>query len=139
MTVKKPYGQGDATYIAMGSSHGIRELIDTFYDTMESNASFQVIWHMHTEDRETMRDKLALFLCLWTGGPKIYIEKYGRISIPSAHGHLPVTEVERDQWLECMHIALTKTGYPSDLIKYLMIQLARPAESIRLYCRAKIQ
>ena len=32
-----------------------------------------------------------------TGGRRLFSEKYGRISIPSAHAHLGVTAVERDQ------------------------------------------
>jgi len=131
------YGRGDTTYQAMGGHEGIRDLVDTFYDTMEGNPEFRVIWSWHTEDRETMRDKLALFLTMWSGGPRDYIEKYGTINIPKAHTHLKVTETERNHWLKCMQSALNKKSYPESLNDYLMIQLAKPAESIRLACSNK--
>ena len=67
------YGRGDATFLALGGLEGVRELVDAFYTTMEREEDYQVLWTLHTEDRETMRDKLALFLSMWSGGPKNYI------------------------------------------------------------------
>ena len=125
------YGRGDATFLALGGLDGVRELVDAFYTTMEREEDYQMLWTLHTEDQETMRAKLALFLSMWSGGPKNYIDKYGQINIPAAHKHLTVTHVERDLWLACMSTALHEKLYPDDLIEYMMIQLARPAEVIR--------
>jgi hemoglobin len=43
---------------------------------------------MHKGDLETIKDKLSLFLMGWLGGPRLYADKYGSISIPQAHQHL---------------------------------------------------
>lgn len=98
---------------------------------MESDERFQTIWDMHPEDKEVSRDKLARFLCGWLGGPKLYREKYGSISIPRAHEHLAIATTERDQWLTCM--AETVAGQPFDAAfkTYLMEQLFVPAEGVR--------
>ena len=66
-----------------------------------------------------------------TGGRRLFSEKYGRISIPSAHAHLGVTAVERDLWLDCMARALAQQDYPESLVGYLLKELAVPAERIR--------
>lgn len=129
---KHAYGIGDATFTALGGTPGIRQLVDYFYDTMESNADFQTIWSWHHSDKVIMRDKLSLFLCAWTGGPKEYGAKYGGISIPAVHAHLSVGIAERDQWLNCMQFALEAMNYPEDLKNYMLQQLAIPAERVRV-------
>ncbi|MEM7562574.1 MAG: group II truncated hemoglobin, partial [Pseudomonadota bacterium] len=125
---------GDATYIAAGEQTGIRKLVDSFYDLMSSDPKYQVIFDWHPADPEITRDKLALFLCGWMGGPRPFVDKYGPIQIPLVHQHLAVTEVERDLWLDCMWHALCEQDYPETLRKYLIDQLYVPAERIRQAC-----
>ncbi|HUV21162.1 MAG TPA: group II truncated hemoglobin [Gammaproteobacteria bacterium] len=134
MTQQDAYGQGDSTYRAAGGQAGIRQLVDCFFDIMSSEPRYQVIYGWHPADKDESRDKLALFLCGWMGGPKPFIDKYGPIRIPAAHSHLQVTEVERDLWLECMGRALQQQNYPMALIEYLLQQLFIPAERIRQAC-----
>ena len=124
METTSNYGRGDATYLALGAQSGIRHLVDVFYETMEHK-------------NEVMRDSLALFLCMWSGGPKLYIEKYGSINIPKVHAHLPVSKTEVQLWLNCMREALLIQQYPQDLIDYLIINFTIPAEKIRKTCEKK--
>jgi hemoglobin len=101
---------------------------------MASDSKYATIYHWHPEDKEMSRDKLALFLCGWMGGPKPFIEKYGTIRIPDAHKHLDITAVERDLWLDCMARALAEQDYPPALVEYLRQQLYIPAERVRQVC-----
>ncbi|NKB98251.1 MAG: globin [Pseudomonadales bacterium] len=128
------YGVGNATFEACGEEAGVRQLVDSFYDLMEREDDFNNIRGMHTQDFQVARDKLARFLCGWTGGPRIYAEKYGAISIPHVHAHLPITANEKDQWLACMAGALDQQPYPESLKTYLLEQLSVPAERIRQVC-----
>ena len=134
MTQQKAYGERDSTYQAAGGQTGIRKLVDCFFDIMGSDPRYQTIYDWHPVDREESRDKLALFLCGWMGGPRPFVEKYGSISIPAVHQHLQVTELERDLWLECMGRALHQQEYPRALTEYLLRQLFIPAERIRQAC-----
>ena len=134
MTQPIEYGNGDATYQAAGRQIGIRKLVDCFFDIMASDSKYATIYHWHPEDKEMSRDKLALFLCGWMGGPKPFIEKYGTIRIPDAHKHLDITAVERDLWLDCMAHALAEQDYPPALVEYLLQQLYIPAERVRQVC-----
>lgn len=123
----KPYGQEDATYQAAGKYEGIKKLVDDFYDIMSELNASQHIREMHPENLEVSRDKLTRFLCAWTGGPRLYREKYGPISIPQAHSHLTIGSAERDAWLLCMKKALAKQDYPQAFQDYMITQLAVPA------------
>ena len=134
VTQQESYGKGDATYQAAGGQVGIRRLVDCFFDIMASDPHYATIYQWHPEDKETSRDKLALFLCGWMGGPRLFEEKYGRVRIPEAHRHLQVTAVERDQWLGCMSRALAEQDYPPELVNYLMQQFYIPAERVRQAC-----
>jgi hemoglobin len=137
MTPRDAYGQGDSTYNAVGGQSGIRRLVDCFFDIMGSESRYQVIYAWHPADKDESRDKLALFLCGWMGGPQHFIDKYGPIHIPAAHSHLQVTEVERDLWLECMGRAMRQQNYSVALIDYLLQQLFIPAERIRQACMSQ--
>jgi hemoglobin len=134
MTETPQYGDGNATFQACGGEVGIRNLVDAFYDLMTTEEKFANLRSMHPSDLAISRDKLARFLCGWTGGPRLYTEKYGSITIPGAHAHLRVTATERDQWLTCMASALALQPYPESLVKYLLAQLWVPAERIREAC-----
>ena len=127
---EKLYGQEDATYQAAGGQPGVRKLVDAFYDEMSTNPDYKRIYDWHP-DVNAARDRLARFLCGWMGGPRLYQETYGPISIPGVHRHLAVTHVEKDMWLSCMRAALNRQDYPEDLQRYLLEQLGKPAEMIR--------
>ena len=125
------YGSKDASFQAAGGEAGIRCLVDAFYDEMDRADYAADIRAMHPPDLDVSRDKLALFLCGWLGGPRLYAEKYGGISIPSAHAHLDIGLAERDAWLRCMKVALDKQDYAPDFKIYLLEQLSIPAERVR--------
>ncbi|MDC9727853.1 MAG: group II truncated hemoglobin [Methyloprofundus sp.] len=130
------FGTFDASYEAAGKEVGVRKLVDEFYRQMETLTEGQHIRAMHKEDLGTIKDKLALFLMGWLGGPRLYPDKYGSISIPQAHQHLVINEQERDAWLLCMKEALKVQDYSDDFKQYLIQQLAIPAERIRLSAKS---
>lgn len=131
MIETRKYGIGDASFQAAGGEPGIRKLVHEFFDRMGSDARFRRIYDMHPEDKLLSRDKLARFLCGWLGGPKLYSEKFGSISIPRAHEHLAIATAERDQWLTCMSETVAKQAFAADFKEYLLQQLFVPAEAIR--------
>ena len=126
---ERPYGEGDATFQAVGGEVGIRALVDHFYDIMQLDDPRIYSWH--PKDISMSRDKLASFLCGWMGGPRVYAEKYGPISIPGVHAHLAVDIDAKNEWLGCMAKALVKMEYPQALQDYLLTQLAVPANHIQ--------
>jgi hemoglobin len=134
MTASPKFGFQDTSFKAAGGIDGIARLVDAFYDNMDTLPQAEVIRAMHAEDLGVSRDKLARFLCGWLGGPRLFREKYGTISLTGVHSHLAVGEAERDAWLECMRLAIAEQDYSSDFSIYLLEQLAVPAERVRVIC-----
>ena len=133
------YGQGSATYDAVGGLQGLQQLVTEFYGIMDKSSAYAVIRDMHPTDLKESIDKLVSFLSGWMGGERLYAKKYGGIGIPQAHRHLAIDEAERDMWLACMHEALLKQDYPESLVSYLLEQLAIPAERVRVVSVAQRQ
>lgn len=126
------YGQGDASYQAAGKEAGIRKLVDEFYHQMATLPDASEILAMHKADLNVIKDKLAVFLIGWMGGPSTYGDKYGSLSIPSFHAYLDIKEAQRDAWLLCMREALKKQDFDDAFKQYLIFQLGVPAERIRV-------
>ena len=126
------YGSGDSTYQSVGGEAGITRLVNRFYDLMDSLPEARALRDMHPLDLTTSRQKLIYFLSGWMGGPKLFAEHYGSISLPVAHAHLPVDVDSKAMWLHCMATALEQLDYPPELRAYLLGKFETPAESIRL-------
>ncbi|WP_417615615.1 group II truncated hemoglobin [Oceanisphaera sp.] len=131
MQILPDFGQGDSSYNAAGGQEGLRQLARDFYHAMNTRADAAVIRAMHPADLDESIDKLARFLSGWLGGPSLYREKYGPISIPRAHGHLAIGTAERDAWLACMAQALEQQDYTPEFKSYLLKALSVPAERCR--------
>src|SRR4051794_37711200 len=100
------FGFGDASFRAAGGIEGLTRLVDAFYGYMDTLPEAAGIRAMHPDDLTLSRRKLTTFLCGWLGGPKLFTQEFGPISIPSAHAHLPIDEPERDAWMACMNKAV---------------------------------
>lgn len=131
MTNLPIYGQGDSSLQAAGGFAGLQQLATDFYIAMDTRADAAIIRAMHPSDLSESTDKLARFLTGWLGGPSLYREKYGPISIPRAHAHLSIGALERDAWLACMQQALTQQNYTPEFSAYLLRALSVPAERCR--------
>ena len=124
------YGEGSATYEAVGGFNGLQKLVTEFYRLMNESPDYKSIRDMHPQDLELSIDKLTCFLSGWMGGEALYLQKYGGGGMPKMHMHLSIGKAERDMWLNCMNEALVNQEYPKSLVSYLMVQLGFPAERI---------
>ena len=130
------YGVGDSSYKAAGELAGLTRLVDAFYDFMDSLPEVGKIREMHPVDLTESRKKLVYFLSGWLGGPRIYAQTFGQMSIPQAHQHLPLTQIESDMWILCMQKAVDEQPYAQSFKVYLIRQLRVPAQRIRAVCEA---
>jgi hemoglobin len=127
--------QADSTqttpYQAAGELAGITRLVDEFYANMDTLPEAKTIRNMHPEDLTESRKKLTYFLSGWLGGPGLFQQHYGPISIPGAHKRFPIGYEERDAWLLCMQRALAVQPYSTQFKDYLLAALSIPAERVR--------
>ena len=118
-------------YQAAGELVGITRLVDEFYVNMDTLPEAEIIRNMHPHDLTESRKKLTYFLCGWLGGPKLFQQHYGPISIPGFHKQFPIGYQERDAWLLCMQRALAVQPFGNELKDYLLAALSIPAERVR--------
>lgn len=127
------FGRGsDAAYLAAGGLDGITRLVDRFYTIMDTWPEARDLRNLHAKDLTESREKLTAFLSGWMGGPNLYAERYGKMSLPMSHRHLPVDEAMKKAWLGCMAQALKDLNYPETFSKPLLERLSIPAEAMRL-------
>lgn len=112
-------------------TENIRLLVETFYDIMESDPKAAPLRAMHPADLTSAREKLFMFLNGWTGGPQLYIERYGHPMLRARHMPFPVDESARDQWMYCMIKAMHQLDYEDLLMKRLAEQLYGVADFMR--------
>lgn len=107
-------------YQALGGAEALRRLVERFYDIMDSDPRAARIRAMHKPDLTEAREKLFMFLSGWTGGPQLYIERYGHPMLRARHLPFPIDAHARDQWMYCMIRAMHETGVE----ERVMIRLA---------------
>ncbi|MBC98003.1 MAG: globin [Halobacteriovoraceae bacterium] len=125
------YGVSDSSYIAAGKEVGLRKLCSDFYTLMDTLPEAKLIREMHKDNLNLMTDKLTLFLSMWLGGPRTYLDKYGSTNMPKAHSSFVINEAERDAWLLCMDKAVEQQSFRKEFKDYLKKQFRFPAEMIR--------
>jgi hemoglobin len=129
-------GSNQTTFFELlgGEEQGIeniRKLVETFYDIMDSDPKATPIRAMHQADLTSAREKLFMFLAGWTGGPQLYIERYGHPMLRKRHLPFSIDESARDQWMYCMIKAMHQLGYEDVLMKRLAEQLYGVADFMR--------
>jgi hemoglobin len=118
-------------YELLGGTEKIRDLVETFYDIMDSDPKAASIRAYHAKDLIEAREKLFMFLTGWTGGPQLYIERYGHPRLRQRHMPFSIGESERDQWMYCMIKAMQTLNLEEKLMQKLAEQLYGVADFMR--------
>ena len=118
-------------YKLMGGEVVLRRLVECFYDLMDEDPGYFGIRKLHPQELNSSRQKLFMFLSGWTGGPSLYIEKYGEPRLRSRHLPFSIGITERDQWLSCMNSAMEKIGLEIQLRKSLALAFEQTADFMR--------
>ncbi len=117
----------------LGGAEKIRDLVEKFYDVMYSDSRAAGIRAMHATDLTEAREKLFMFLTGWSGGPSLYIERYGHPMLRRRHMPFSIGESERDQWMFCMVRAMHEVGMEEPLV----VRLAQALWSVADFMRNK--
>ena len=96
----------NTTYERLGEEAGIRALVDRFYELMDTLPEATTIRAMHASDLSSSREKLALFLIGWSGGPPAYVSRYGHPRLRARHLPFAVDDAAAAAWVRCMGLAL---------------------------------
>lgn len=118
-------------YDLMGGDTGIRRLVDRFYDLMDTSPEAANVRALHANSLKQSREKLYLYLTGWTGGPPVYVEKYGHPRLRARHLPFKIGVRERDEWLWCMDQAVNEHDMPDELRAALRQKLHELADFMR--------
>lgn len=118
-------------YEQLGGDAGIRKIVDRFYDLMDTAPEAALVRALHARSLKASRDKLHLFLTGWTGGPPVYVEKFGHPRLRMRHFPFSIGIQARDEWLWCMDKALDEHEMPGELREDLRRKLHALADHMR--------
>ena len=118
-------------YDRIGGEPAVRRLVDTFYDLMDAQPEARGLRALHPPSLDSSRDKLHWFLVGWTGGPSMYIERFGHPRLRARHLPFPIGAAERDAWMRCMTEALATTVADAEARAILQQAFAQLADHMR--------
>ena len=72
-----------------------------------------------------------MFLSGRSGGPALYVEKYGHPRLRMRHVPFSIGELERDQWLWCMNKSLDEMELDAVVRDHLKARFAETADFLR--------
>ena len=124
----------DATpFDRIGGEGPVRALVERFYDAMEEHEPELAALHPLEAGRvsRVSRDRFALFLIGWLGGPQEYMRLHGHPRLRMRHAHVPVTVAMRDAWLRSMRLALADPSISPELVAFLDQKLSELADFLR--------
>lgn len=123
--------QNNTPYELLGGEARVRELVDRFYDHMDSLPEAKATRDLHAKSLRASREKLFLFLSGWLGGPDLYVQKYGHPRLRRRHMSFSIGKEERDQWLLCMKKAMDDMQIDGELRAFLDQSFLNTADHMR--------
>ena len=95
---------GQTVYEFLGGDEPFFRLVDAFYRGV---AEDPLLRPMYPEpELEAAKERLALFLIQYWGGPRTYDEQRGHPRLRMRHFPFSIGEAERDAWLKHMRAAV---------------------------------
>lgn len=117
----------------LGGEPRVRALVERFYDEMEAHEPELAALHQLEAGRvsRVTRDRFALFLIGWLGGPDDYVRRHGHPRLRMRHAHVPVNTTTRDAWLRSMRRALDALEVEGEWREFLETRFAEVADFLR--------
>jgi hemoglobin len=118
----------------LGGAERVAALVERFYDHMSEHET--ALARLHPVDARghvarVNRDRFALFLIGWLGGPDDYVRQHGHPRLRMRHGRVLVDEAMRDAWLRSMTAAMDAEGITGDVRQFLDARFAEVADFLR--------
>jgi|SRR6266508_6284829 len=118
-------------YEMIGGETGLRTLVNRFYNVMDTFPEAAKIRSFHAKSLNESREKLFMFLSGWSGGPQLYVKRFGHPRLRMRHMPFSIGSAERDQWLSCMNKALDESQLDPRVVEYLKLHFAETADFMR--------
>jgi hemoglobin len=97
-------------YDMIGGTAPIREIVDLFYDLMDTDPAYAELRALHAADLTPMRASLTGFLAAWMGGPRDWFEQRPGKCLMSAHKGVTISPETARQWAQAMRRAIESSS-----------------------------
>lgn len=126
-------GPSATPFDLIGGEAPVRALVERFYDAMDAHEPELAALHPLENGKvsRASRDRFALFLIGWLGGPQDYMRLHGHPRLRMRHGHVPVSTSTRDAWLRSMARALDDPSITPQVRAFLTEKFADLADFLR--------
>lgn len=124
----------ETPYALMGGRDPVVALSERFYDIMQEREPELTALHERDENghiSRRARDRFALFLVGWLGGPDDYVRQNGHPRLRMRHARVLVNLAMRDAWLRCMYAAMEECQVPAELQGFLRQRFLEVADFMR--------
>lgn len=121
-------------YELLGGREPVEALAQRFYDEMDEHEPALARLHPldeHGRVERGARDRFALFLVGWLGGPQDYVAQHGHPRLRMRHGRVPVDLGMRDAWMRAMTRAMDARSITGPVRAYLDVRFAEVADFMR--------
>lgn len=118
----------------LGGEAEVIALAHAFYDAMEAHEPELTATHrcvVPGRVEPEVRERFALFLVGWLGGPQTYMQLHGHPRLRMRHAKVPINEAMRDAWLRSMERALDARGVTGEVRNFLDARFADVANFLR--------
>jgi hemoglobin len=117
-------------YEEAGGLPFFERLVDRFYEEVEADAALLALYPDHA-DLAGARQRLALFLAQYWGGPTTYSEQRGHPRLYMRHVGFPIDPAARDRWLTAMRTAVSELAPAPTAAARLLDYFTMAAEAMR--------
>ncbi len=124
----------ETPYELLGGRAPVEALAYRFYSEMDAHEPTLAKLHPLDEDGRVergARDRFALFLVGWLGGPQEYTAQHGHPRLRMRHARVAVNLEMRDAWLRAMKRAMDAQAIAGPVREYLDVRFAEVAEFMR--------
>jgi hemoglobin len=118
----------------LGGRAAVERLAARFYEVMERDEPALAALHRQAAGGgidPTVKERFALFLVGWTGGPQEYMERHGHPRLRMRHAAVAVSQAMRDAWLRCMNTAMDDCQVRDPVRGFLAQRLGEVADFLR--------
>lgn len=117
-------------YDLAGAAEGVRRLVETFYDIVETAPEGAPLHILHMRGHGVAHSRIEQFdfLSGFFGGPRLYLERHGHANVRTMHAHVEINPEARDAWINCMSMAIDKVGLTAEIKAQMMEPFKRVAQ-----------
>jgi hemoglobin len=126
--------EGKTPFELIGGADKVRALVERFYDVMSDDEPALARLHRVDADGRVdrgSRDRFAMFLIGWLGGPQDYMAQHGHPRLRMRHARVAVGADMRDAWLRSMQRALDAEGVTGPVRGFLDNRFGEVADFLR--------